>query len=153
LAAGRDPVGGARPARAPERGQEGWADSIAGFRRLSKPVIVAVNGLAGGTGFALALAADLRLASPSARFNAASVRTGLFCGEVATSRMLTRIVGLPRTARILLSGRPLDAEYAERLGLVNAVHPAEELRERAFDLAEGAIAGGAIGMRRPVVLP
>jgi enoyl-CoA hydratase/carnithine racemase len=125
-------------------GQEGWADSIAGFRRLSKPVIAAVNGPAGGAGFALALAADLRLASPSARFNAASVRTGFFGGEAGTSWMLSRIVGLRRAARVLLASRPLDADHAERIGLVSAIYPAQDLRERAFDLADGVIANSEI---------
>jgi enoyl-CoA hydratase/carnithine racemase len=128
-------------------GQEGWAASIASFRRLPKPVIAAVNGPAAGAGFALSLAADIRLAAPEAKFNAAFVRIGLSGGDVGTSWMLPRIVGLGRAAEILLTGRLLDAEYCERIGLVNAIHPAEELRERAFDLAEEIIANSPIGMR------
>jgi enoyl-CoA hydratase/carnithine racemase len=107
-------------------GQEGWADSIAGF--------------------ALALAADLRLASPGARFDAASVR-------ISGSWKLSRVVGLRRATEILFTGGLFDAEYAERIGLVTAIHPAEDLRDRAFDLAEEIIADSPIGMCWPAVVP
>jgi enoyl-CoA hydratase/carnithine racemase len=101
--------------------QETWASAIAGFRLLPKPVIAAVNGAAAGAGFALALAADIRLASPAAKFNAAFVRIGLSGGDVGVSWMLPRIVGLGRAAEIMFTGRLFDAAYAERVGLVNEV--------------------------------
>jgi enoyl-CoA hydratase/carnithine racemase len=128
-------------------GQEGWAGAIAAFRHLPKPVIAAVNGPAAGAGFALALAADIRLAASSAKFNAAFVRIGLSGGDVGVSWMLPRIVGLGRAAEIMLTGRLLDATYAERIGLVNDVHPDEELRDRALDLAGEIVANSPFGMR------
>jgi enoyl-CoA hydratase len=127
--------------------QEGWANAIASLRRLPRPVIAAVNGPAAGAGFALALAADIRLASPAAKFNAAFVRIGLSGGDVGTSWMLPRIVGMGRAAEIMLTGRLLDAVYAERIGLVNAVHPGEELLDRALELAGEIVANSPFGIR------
>ena len=117
-------------------GQQSWADAIAGFHRLTKPVIAAVNGAAAGAGFSLALAADIRLASPAARFNAAFVRIGLSGGDCGTSWFLPRIVGLGRASEILLTGRFVDAEEAAAMGLVNRVAPAADLLDSALALAE-----------------
>jgi enoyl-CoA hydratase/carnithine racemase len=128
-------------------GQEEWAAAIAAFRYLPKPVIAAVNGAAAGAGFALALAADIRLASPAAKFNAAFVRIGLSGGDLGVSWMLPRIIGLGRAAEIMLTGRIFNAEFAERIGLVNDVHPAEELLDRALDLGDEIVANSPLGMR------
>ena len=75
-------------------GQEGWSRAITSFRRLPKPVIAAVNGPAAGAGFSLALAADIRIAAPTARFNAAFIKIGLTGGDCGSSWMLPRVVGL-----------------------------------------------------------
>lgn len=128
-------------------GQEAWAASIVAFRRLPKPVIAAVNGPAAGAGFALALAADIRLASPSAKFNAAFVRIGLSAGDVGVSWLLPRIVGLGRAAEIMLTGRFVDADKAERIGLVNDVCPDDELLDRALDLGDEIAGNSPFGMR------
>lgn len=127
--------------------QEGWARAISGFRLTPKPVIAAVNGPAAGAGFALALAADIRLASETARFNAAFVRIGLSGGDVGVSWMLPRIVGLGLAAEIMLTGRQFDAAYAEKIGLVNRVHTEEELLERALELGDEIIANGPFAIR------
>ena len=70
-------------------GQEQWAGAIAALRRMPTPVIAAVNGAAAGAGFGLALAADVRIASEAARFNAAFVRIGLSGGDVGVSWLLS----------------------------------------------------------------
>jgi enoyl-CoA hydratase/carnithine racemase len=130
------------------RGQEGWAAGIAAIRLLPLPVIAAVNGPAAGAGFALALAADMRLASPSARFNAAFVRIGLTGGDVGVSWMLPRIVGLGHASEILLTGRMLDAEYAHRIGLANAIVDDEQgLLDAAYGLAEKIAQNSPFGVR------
>jgi Enoyl-CoA hydratase/carnithine racemase len=112
-------------------GQERWVAGITAFRKLSKPVIAAVNGPAAGAGLALALVADLRIASTAARFGTAFVRIGLSGGDVGMSWMLPRIVGLTNAAEMLLTGDLVDAARAERIGLVSAVvEPAGAARGR-----------------------
>lgn len=130
------------------QGQERWAAAIAAFRSLPVPVVAAVNGPAAGAGFALALAADIRLATPHTRFNAAFVRIGLTGGDVGTSWMLPRIVGFGHASEILLTGRMLDAEYAYRIGLVNAIVEHEEgLLDASFRLAEEIAQNSPFGVR------
>ena len=129
------------------RGQESWADAIASFRLMPKPVIAAVNGAAAGAGFSLALAADMRLASPEARFNAAFIKIGLSGGDCGTSWTLPRVVGLGHAYEILLTGRFVDAEEAARIGLVNRVVPADELLPAALELAGSIVANSPLGVR------
>jgi enoyl-CoA hydratase len=129
------------------RRQETWANAIAGFRLLPKPVIAAVNGAAAGAGFSLALAADIRLAAPAARFNAAFVKIGLTGGDCGSSWMLPRIVGLGHASDILLTGRFVNADEAARIGLVNRVIPAENLRQEAVALATSITTNSPLGVR------
>lgn len=127
-------------------GQESWADAVAAFSRMSTPVIAAVNGAAAGAGFSLALAADIRIAVPEARFNAAFVRIGLSGGDCGSSYFLPRLVGQARASEILLTGRFVDAAEAAAIGLVSAVVPADGLLEAAFDLAEQIAANSPLGV-------
>jgi enoyl-CoA hydratase len=128
-------------------GQESWARSIAGFRHMDKPVIAAVNGAAAGAGMALALAADIRLAAPSARFNAAFIRIGLTGGDVGTSWLLPRIVGFGRAMEMLMTGRFVDAEEALRIGMVTSVVPGDDLLDRAIETAELICRNSPFGVR------
>ncbi len=129
------------------RGQESWADAVTAFRRIPQPVVAAVNGAAAGAGFSLALAADVRYASPAAKFNAAFVRIGLTGGDCGSSWALPRVVGLGHATEILLTGRMVDAEEAARIGLVNRVVPAEGLVEAALDVASFIAAHSPLGVR------
>lgn len=117
-------------------GQQHWAGAFQKFHELPQPVIAAVNGAAAGGGLGLALVADIRIASPQARFNAAFVRIGLSAGDVGVSWSLPRVIGLGRAAEIMLTGRFVDAEEAERIGLVNRVVPADLLLDEAFSIAD-----------------
>jgi enoyl-CoA hydratase len=129
------------------RQQEAWAGAIAALRRLTKPVIAAINGAAAGAGFSLALAADIRVASTAARFNAAFVRIGLSGGDCGSSWLLPRIVGLGLASELLLTGRFVEAEEALRIGLVNRVVTPAELLPRALDLAAAIAANSPYGVR------
>jgi enoyl-CoA hydratase/carnithine racemase len=115
--------------------QETATGGIQAIRHLPFPVIAAVHGPATGGGLALALAADIRLAAPTAKFSAAFVKVGLSMGELGTSYALTRLVGTGRAAEIGYTGRLVGAEEAERIGLVNRVVPTEALLDEAVALA------------------
>ena len=127
-------------------GQESWARSIAGVRHMTKPVLAAVNGAAAGAGMALALAADIRFAATSARFNAAFVRIGLSGGDVGTSWALPRLVGLGRAYEILLTGRFVEADEALRIGLVSDVVPPDQLLDRTLETARMIVGNSPVGM-------
>ncbi|MGD0703795.1 MAG: enoyl-CoA hydratase-related protein [Trebonia sp.] len=128
-------------------GQERWSRAITAFRRLPKPVIAAVNGPAAGAGFSLALAADIRIAAPAARFNAAFIKIGLTGGDCGSSWMLPRIVGLGHANEILLTGRLVEVDEAARIGLVNRVVPAGDLLAAALEVAELIAANSPLGVR------
>ncbi|MDT7707246.1 MAG: hypothetical protein QOG20_2853 [Pseudonocardiales bacterium] len=115
--------------------QERAARGLATIRSIRVPVIAAVNGAAAGGGLSLALAADIRLASPAAKFNAAFVKIGLSAGDLGASWLLTRLIGPAATAEFAYTGRMMDAAEAERTGLVNRVVPAEELMPAALEMA------------------
>jgi enoyl-CoA hydratase/carnithine racemase len=115
--------------------QERAARSLAALRGLPFPVIAAVNGAAAGGGLALALAADIRIGSPAARFNAAFVRIGLSAGDLGTSWLLPRLIGPARAAEFAYTGGFIESEEAERIGMLNRVVPADELIHAALELA------------------
>lgn len=119
--------------------QETFADAIPQFRRLPQPVIAAVQGAAAGVGFALALASDIRLAAPSAKFMIGAVRIGLTAGECGISYHLPRLIGAGRAFEIMLTGRSVDASEALSSGLVSQLAPEAELHQVAFATAERII--------------
>ena len=121
--AGRPPgvAGVTRPTYA-LRAMEALEDVVLTLRRLHQPVIAAINGAAIGGGLCLALACDLRYAAPSAYFRAAGINNGLTASELGLSYLLPRAIGSTRAAELMLTGRDMSAQEAERVGLVSAVH-------------------------------
>jgi len=111
-------------------------DVILALRRLHQPVIAAVNGAAIGGGLCLALAADIRVASHGAYFRAAGINNGLTASELGLSYLLPRAIGSSRAFEIMLTGRDIDAEEAERIGLVSRQVPDDRLLETCYDMAE-----------------
>jgi enoyl-CoA hydratase len=132
---GADRVGSVGDSRDVFERQELVASLAPTIRNLSKPVVAAVNGAAAGGGLALALACDIRLCSPVARFNAAFVRLGLSGCDIGVSHMLPRTVGLGVASEMMLTGRIVEADEALRIGLVNRVVREEELISAAEDAA------------------
>lgn len=115
--------------------QETATGGIQGIRHLPFPVIAAIHGPATGGGLALALAADIRLAAPTAKFSAAFVKVGLSLGELGTSYNLTRLVGPAKAAEIGYTARVVGAEEADQIGLVNRIVPTEDLFDEALAMA------------------
>ena len=122
-----------------ERGfavQKHIASLVPRLRSLPQPVISAVNGPASGGGFALVLGSDIRIASTTARFNAAFIRIGLSACDIGTSWLLPRLIGAARAQELMLTGRLFDSDEALRIGLVTEVVPQEALLESALSKAE-----------------
>jgi enoyl-CoA hydratase len=112
---GRGPVG------LVHRSQEHLVDMILAVHECEKPVIAAVHGAAVGGGLALALACDLRVATPSARFGAVFIKVGLSSCDVGVSYFLPRLVGPTRAAELMLTGRHFSGEEADRFGMLNVL--------------------------------
>lgn len=109
------------------------------MRGLPQPVIAAVNGPAAGIGLLFALGADIAIAARAATFVNAFHHTAIG-SEAGVSYLLPRAVGTQRAAELLLTGRTVDAEEAERIGLVLKTVPDEQLMSETLTLAEAMIA-------------
>lgn len=105
------------------------------MRDTPQVIIAAVNGPAFGGGLALACAADIRLASDSARFCSAFIRTGLSGTDIGITYLLPRLIGNARAFDLILTGRDIDAAEALQMGLVSRVVPDDELFESALGYA------------------
>jgi enoyl-CoA hydratase len=112
---------------------------------LRKPSVAAINGFALGGGLELAMCCTIRIASPNAKLGQPEVKLGVVPGYGATQR-LPRLVGRGRALELLLSGEPIDAAEAHRIGLVNAVAPQQELIETAKQWARKVIANGPLAV-------
>ncbi len=110
-----------------------------------KPVIAAVNGYAFGGGCELALACHMRLASENAVLGLPEVSLGIIPGYGGTQR-LPRLVGRGRALELILTGRRVKADEAERMGLVNRVVPREQLMDEALKLAQAILKNGPLAV-------
>jgi len=118
---------------------------ILAMRRLEKPIIGAINGVAAGAGCSIALACDIRLASESASFIEVFGRVGLV-PDSGSSWLLPRLVGYARAAEMVFTSEPVDAATAERIGLVNRVLPSDELMAEAHALATRLAAAAPLAL-------
>ena len=118
------------------------------FRRFEtspKPVVAAVNGFALGGGCELAMACHLRIAAEGAKFGLPETKLGLAPGYGGTQR-LPRLVGKGRALQLILTGEMIDAAEAYRIGLVNKVVPAAELRGEAERMLREILARGPVAV-------
>ena len=116
---------------------------IASLRRVRKPVVAAVNGVAVGAGAVIALACDVRIASEAARFGFIFPKVGLCGADMGAGYLLPRVVGLGRASELLFTGDVIGAEEALRIGLASRVVPASECVPAAQALAARLASGPA----------
>ena len=118
-------------------------DLVRAMRACRAPIIAAINGVAAGAGAIIAMASDLRVASPRGRVAFLFNKVGLSGADMGAARLLPRIVGFGRATELLLLGDTVDAETALRIGLFNRVVPEESLLAEAHTLAARLAAGPA----------
>ncbi len=116
------------------------------IERCRKPVVAAVNGFALGGGCELAMACTVRIAAETAKLGQPEVALGLLPGFGGTQR-LPRLVGPGRALELLLTGDPIDAQEAWRLGLVNRVVPADRVQAESLALAQAMAAKAPVAVR------
>jgi 2-(1,2-epoxy-1,2-dihydrophenyl)acetyl-CoA isomerase len=117
-----------------------YAPLIRAMRACPKPIIAALNGTAAGAGLSLALACDLRVATAEAQLIVVFVRVGLV-PDAGSLFFLTRMLGLSKATELALTGDPVNADDAERLGLVARVVAPDELMPTAMAYARRFAAG------------
>jgi enoyl-CoA hydratase/carnithine racemase len=116
---------------------------VAAIRHCRAPVVAALHGVVCGAGAVIAIAADIRLAAPDTRIAFLFPKVGLSGADMGAAWLLPRIVGFGRASELLLTGEFVDAATAERIGLVNRIVPASELRTEARKLARSLAEGPA----------
>lgn len=127
--------------------QHEMSDVILLMRRAPQPIIAAVRGYAAGGGFSMAVAADLRVADPTAKFVASYINIGLSGADMGSSYHFPRQVTLALALEYLYTGDAIDAKTAREIGLVNHVVPAGKLMTRAKEIAGKMLAKSPLGLK------
>jgi enoyl-CoA hydratase len=104
------------------------------LERLRLPTLACINGYCLGAGLEMALACTLRIASENAKLGLPEINLGVLPGSGGTQR-LTRMIGVGRAMEMVTLGEPVSAQRAHEMGLVNGVHPPEQLMDAAKDIA------------------
>jgi enoyl-CoA hydratase len=138
---------GSDPARDHLSNQEHMSRLVLRLRATPQPVIAAVNGPAAGLGLALALGSDIRYAASGAVLRVAFVNIGVSNCDMGTSWLLPRLIGASRAHELMLTGRRVDAEEAERIGLLAGVVEPDRLLDRSLEAAEQIAAWSPWGVR------
>jgi enoyl-CoA hydratase/carnithine racemase len=123
------------------------SEIVMAMRRGPQPIVSLIDGAASGGGFAIALASDVRIATPTLKMNAAFIRIGLSACDIGVSYFLPRMVGSSVAAELMLTGRFLRAERALSLGLVSAVVPPEQLEAEGEALVAEMLLTTPLGLR------
>jgi len=128
-------------------GQRRISELMIQMRRCPQPIISLIDGAASGGGFAIALASDVRIATPTLKMNAAFIRIGLSACDVGVSYFLPRMVGASVASELLLTGRFIHAERALSLGLVSKVVDASQLNAEGEALVAEMLHATPLGLR------
>lgn len=119
---------------------------IRNMRRLDKPIIAAINGVAAGAGAVLGLASDLRVMSEEAHFAFLFTKVGLTGADMGAAHLLPKVVGAGRAAELLMLGGKVEAKECLRIGLANRVVKAEQLMPEAMQIAERLADGPGLAL-------
>ncbi|MGK5627198.1 enoyl-CoA hydratase family protein [Streptomyces sp. URMC 123] len=125
---------------------------VRALRECPFPVIAALHGAAAGAGAVLALAADFRVADPTARFAFLFTAVGLSGGDMGAAYLLPRVVGLGHATRLLMLGEPVAAAEAERIGLISSLVAEGTADEAAAALARRLADGPALALAQTKAL-
>ena len=117
------------------------------LRRIPQPVIAAIKGSAYGGGLAFALASDIRIAGESAEFCNAFINIGLSGADCGSSYWLPRLIGFSRAAELMYTGRVINAQEADKIGLVSKVVPDDEILNEALNIAKEILTKSPLGIR------
>lgn len=132
----------------PERSKEWvgeWETLYETIRSLTKPLIAALNGVAAGSAFQVALLCDFRVAHPGVRMGQPEIKSGI--ASTTGPWIMKEILGLARTIDLTLSGRLMEADECERVGILNRIVPQPEVMPEAIRLAEDLAALPPVAMR------
>ena len=116
-------------------------DLVKAMKRAPQPIVAAIDGICAGAGAMIALAADLRLATPAAKTAFLFTRVGLAGADMGACGLLPRVIGQGRATELLLNGRAMSADEGLAWGFFNALHAREDLPARALEQAR-ALADG-----------
>ena len=116
-------------------------DLVKAIRKCPQPVVAAVDGVCAGAGAILAMASDLRLATPEAKTAFLFTRVGLAGADMGACGILPRIIGQGRAAELLFTGRTMSAAEGSAWGFYNALHPSADLEREALVLARSLADG------------
>jgi enoyl-CoA hydratase/carnithine racemase len=116
-------------------------DVVKAMRHCPQPIVAAVDGVCAGAGAILAMAADLRLATPEAKTAFLFTRVGLAGADMGACGILPRIIGQGRAAELLFTGRAMSAAEGAAWGFYNGLHPRDALESEALTLARGLADG------------
>jgi enoyl-CoA hydratase/carnithine racemase len=116
------------------------------MRRIPQPVIAAVHGAAAGAGFSFAMAADVRVVTPQARFNAAYINIGLGGADLCSSFFLPKLIGTGRAYEFLMTGDFMSAQEAKELGFVSRIVEKDKLMETAREIADKMVSKDPVGL-------
>lgn len=119
------------------------------IEQCSKPVIALINGYALGGGAELAMACHIRIATDNALIGLPEVSLGLIPGYGGTQR-LPSLVGISKAMEMILTGKPIKAEEAERFGLVSSIHSSETALDEAISVAGNILKNGPLAVQKAI---
>jgi enoyl-CoA hydratase/carnithine racemase len=124
---------------------EGWKKIYSTIRNLTKPLIAALNGVAAGSAFQIALLCDIRVGHDGSRMGQPEINSGI--PSVMGPWVIGDRVGIGKTAELCLTGRIMEAEEAHRIGLIHYLVPQSDVMSKAMEVAELLAAKPPVAMR------